>query len=267
MNNNSKRILCHNILNNRVCNYKNKCMYAHKLSEQRIDPIRHKVYTILKNDYTLDNINLASDKKLLDSFIQLTKVCYYCLKGECPGGYNCRNGAVNNKYRICYDDLMYGNCRRFNCNSIHLTKRGLIPHYYQLSKKKYNKNQKNKYNDKYDKYDNNDKYNRKSDNSKDGNSKDNSLSDSTSTSPVKDIKMDHSTQYTSGKTKKFKRNLNNIEGVLLTEKFLLNNFRKTNDNSDDSSDLDESEEKIKEMIEYLNNNSDDDSYEESIFIE
>jgi hypothetical protein len=122
------------MLNNKLCDYKNKCMYAHNLSDQKIDPLRHKVYTIIKSDNDLKNINLISDKLLFETFLQLTKVCNSCMKSLCPGGYNCRNGVLNIKYKICYDDFMYGQCRKFKCNSVHLTTRNLIPYYTQKSK-------------------------------------------------------------------------------------------------------------------------------------
>lgn len=130
----SKKILCCNILSGVVCNYGQKCLYAHSLSEQKIEPIRHKAYTIIKSKNDLSTIDLISDEKLFNTLLQLTKVCTLCNKNVCPGGYNCRHGAINYKNRICYDDFMYGNCKKYNCVSIHLTERGLIPFYKQKNK-------------------------------------------------------------------------------------------------------------------------------------
>jgi len=128
---NNKKILCFNIINNKKCLYQKKCMYAHSLSEQKIDPMRHKVYTIINNNTNLESLNLIDDNKLFNTLIKLTKVCMLCIKSKCPGGYNCRNGAMNYKYKLCYDDLMSGNCKRLNCNSVHLTKHGLVPYLKQ----------------------------------------------------------------------------------------------------------------------------------------
>lgn len=131
---NCKRILCYNVINKKECTYGNKCMYAHSLSEQKIDTMRHKVYTILKNNNNLKDIDLINDKRLFKTFLELTKLCTSCVKKMCPGGYNCRNGAIHINFRICYDDMIYGYCRRTNCTSIHLTERGLIPYNQQKSK-------------------------------------------------------------------------------------------------------------------------------------
>jgi len=131
--NNSKKMLCNNILNNKICKYKYNCVYAHSLAEQKIDSIRHKVYTILNNTTNLSNIDLMNDVELFNTFMLLTKVCAGCAKHICPGGYNCRNGAISNKYKICYDDIIFGTCKRTTCKFMHLTNRGLRPYSLQSS--------------------------------------------------------------------------------------------------------------------------------------
>ena len=136
---NNKKILCFNMLNNKKCNYGNKCVYAHGLSDQKIEPIRHKAYTIIKSVGDLSHIDLIADNKLYDTLIQLTKMCSLCNKELCPGGYNCRNGAINIKSKICYDDFMFGNCKRVNCLAVHLTIRGFIPYNKQKKPKVDNK--------------------------------------------------------------------------------------------------------------------------------
>ncbi len=130
-----KKMLCYNTINHGSCVYGNKCIYSHSLAEQKIEPLRHKVYTILKNKYDLSKIDLINDKKLFDTMLLLTKLCFTCCKGQCPGGYNCRNGAINAKFRICYEDLMYGNCRKNKCTSVHLSERLLIPYIQQKKEK------------------------------------------------------------------------------------------------------------------------------------
>ena len=140
---NNKKILCFNILNKKKCLYGDKCVYAHSLSDQKIEPLRHKAYTIIKSAEDLSNINLIADIKLYETLLQLTKVCSLCNKSQCPGGYNCRNGAINMKSKVCYEDFIYGNCKRANCLATHLTKRGFIPYNKQKNKENINNIKKN----------------------------------------------------------------------------------------------------------------------------
>lgn len=128
---NTKKMLCFNILNGRNCCYGKKCMYAHNLEEQKIEPIRERVYNIIQTSKNLATIDLIMDCQLFDTMLQLTRICPQCSRNDCPGGYNCRNGAINNSYRICYDDLIYGTCKKSSCCSIHLSKNGLIPYVKQ----------------------------------------------------------------------------------------------------------------------------------------
>jgi hypothetical protein len=121
---NTKKILCNNILTMGECHYGNKCMYAHSLDEQNIEPIRKKAYDIL-NDKGI--INYRPDRELGKIFLQMTKVCEDCAKHKCPGGYNCKYGVCDKKYQICADDLRYGKCYNVECDNIHLTNKGLIP--------------------------------------------------------------------------------------------------------------------------------------------
>lgn len=137
-NDNLKRVLCINMLNSGKCQYGFKCMYAHSLNEQKIDVGRHKVYTIIKCADDLSHINLIDDEKLYRTMLDLTKLCNMCNKGLCPGGYNCRHGAISLKYRICYEDLIFGNCKRNNCQSVHLTDKKLTPYMKQKNKEKKN---------------------------------------------------------------------------------------------------------------------------------
>ena len=238
---NSKKILCYNIINKKICNYGTKCMYAHSLNEQKIDSMRHKIYTILKNDSILNELDLINDEKLFNTMIQLTKVCSFCLKKICPGGYNCRNGAINNKYKLCYDDLMYGNCKKNNCLSVHLTLRGLIPYIKQKKPELEVNGEKKVYGDK------------------------NRYSWPKSFKNIVEKKPDKiKTNYKNDKSKKI---LKEIPGILLTEKFFLNNFdKKINNQYLSSESSEEDEENTQSIINYLNDISDDNSMEESIFL-
>lgn len=235
---NLKKILCFNMINNGYCNYGTKCLYAHDLSEQKIEPDRLSVYTLIKGTNDLNNINLLTDEKLYNNLLQLTKICVSCFRNLCPGGYNCRNGTIHPKYRVCYDDLVYGNCKKPSCSSIHLTNRGLIC---------YNQQKKNKRDSEF--------FGRQSDINKD-----NKIIEITDNSELK--------QKNYNKHKKhdihiLKRNLNNVQGVLLDEKFILTHFGR-NINNNTTSDSDDDEE-IKKMKEYINNDSE--SADESIFID
>lgn len=123
---NLKKILCNNILKYKKCTYGNKCMYAHSLEEQNVDNIKKRAYDILRSENIMD-IDLSKEDKLAKIFLQFTKICPDCKNKVCPGGYNCKYGAMDEKYIICYDDVTLGNCRKENCNYIHLTKRGIKP--------------------------------------------------------------------------------------------------------------------------------------------
>ena len=138
---NFKKLLCYNIVNNCKCVYKNKCMFAHTLEEQKKDPIRQYIYNLLYLWDDLSNININEDKNLLDELIILTKECKNCISKKCPGGYNCRFGTCLKENKICYNDLMYGKCYNmlietnydeiilYRCiHGIHLTEKKLIPY-------------------------------------------------------------------------------------------------------------------------------------------
>ena len=104
--NNLKKLLCNNYLEYGKCNYGNKCLYSHSLNEQKIDLIRKKAYNILNEYLEYNNINktvtneINDNKELQRSLLQLTKTCNNCLAGKCPGGYNCKYGAINEHYDI-----------------------------------------------------------------------------------------------------------------------------------------------------------------------
>ncbi|CAH6421589.1 Hypothetical protein KVN_LOCUS364 [uncultured virus] len=240
---NCKRILCYNIINNKICTYSTKCMYAHSLSEQKIDSIRHKVYTLLKNNSSLTDLDLINDNKLYRTLLELTKLCSMCIKKMCPGGYNCRNGAININFRVCYEDLMFGNCKKINCTSLHLTTRGLISYNFQKDIKYKN----------LDKFENKDEdiFIKNTDNYF-----------NTSSSKYQNIQTDNNCYKKKyGRTKNI---LTDIPGILLTEKFLMTHFNGKEHDLLISSES-ESDSKIEEIINYLNESLSEDSINESIF--
>lgn len=232
-NDNLKRVLCINMINEGKCHYGYKCLYAHNLSEQKIDPVRHKVYTIIKCTDDLSNINLIDDDKLYKTMLDLTKLCAMCNKGSCPGGYNCRHGVVNIKHRICYEDLVFGNCKRNNCQSVHLTDKKLVP-YIKQKNKSYDKETLNEYRKNH-----------------------------FNNSGERDKFFKYNKKNVDYKNNKIKYDLNNVKGFLLTENFLMNHFGKVINRDYFSSDS-EDDEDTEKIIKFLNddtNNSD----EESIF--
>lgn len=126
--NNHKKILCNNILLGIPCTYGAKCLYAHDVEEQNIEPIRKKAYDIIKNKCeNINDIDLTSfeEQELYKNLLVLTKVCEACLNNKCAGGYNCKHGTFTHKYKVCYYDLIYGNCENKECKYIHLTNFGL----------------------------------------------------------------------------------------------------------------------------------------------
>lgn len=142
---NLKKILCINIVNNNKCIYKNKCMFAHSLDEQKKEPIRQYIYDIIFVYDDLSNINILKNKILFNELVILTKKCFNCVNNKCTGGYNCKFGSCIPNYTICYNDLLYGKClnqiyeyeinniiiKKCNCG-IHLTEKNLIPHNQRL---------------------------------------------------------------------------------------------------------------------------------------
>jgi len=138
---NFKKLLCYNIVNNCKCIYKNKCMFAHTLDEQKKEPLRQYIYNMLYIWDNLSNINVNEDKYLLDELLIFTKECKNCINKKCPGGHNCKFGVCLRDNKICYNDLMYGKCNNMlteteinntilhRCiHGIHLTEKKFIPY-------------------------------------------------------------------------------------------------------------------------------------------
>lgn len=227
--NNIKKMLCFNMLNKKGCNYGNKCMYAHNLEEQKKEPLREVAYDIILNKNDLSNIDLLTDRDLYHSLIQLTRTCMYCNKGVCTGGYNCKYGVIKSSYQICYDDLLDGKCQRSSCPYVHLTRRGLVPYSKQkLNKKLENDTNKQLY------------------------------------SSVVQGGVNMSNSHKESIFQNSDKNKDNTTevplGTLLSDTF----FSKKKKDDGYDSDLDQSEDSVKKIKNYLNQESDD-SCEESIF--
>lgn len=126
-NDNYKKILCKNINNIGRCIYNNKCLYAHSLEEQNIEPIRLIAYNMIKKKDDLSHLDLSKSKHLYNHLQSLSKLCQHCDEGTCTGGYNCKHGACDKIYVICQTDLNKGTCEGA-CGKIHLTTKGLVPY-------------------------------------------------------------------------------------------------------------------------------------------
>jgi hypothetical protein len=134
-NKNHKKLLCNNIVNGIKCLYRHKCMFAHELSEQKVDNDRLLAIKIVSKVNDLSYVDIYNNKQLFDEMIILTKECKNCINNKCTGGYNCKYGTCLKELKICYDDLMCGKCINFvdletKCclNGIHLTEKKLIPY-------------------------------------------------------------------------------------------------------------------------------------------
>ena len=145
-NDNFKKLLCYNIVNNMKCVYKNKCMFAHNLSEQLKEPIREFICDMIYTMVDLSNINIKENKELFEELMIFTKECKNCINKKCPGGYNCKFGVCIKNLKICYNDLLNGKCiselEEKNVDGkiikrcvygIHLTEKNLIPYYQRVS--------------------------------------------------------------------------------------------------------------------------------------
>lgn len=145
---NIKKLLCYKIINNNECSYKNKCMFAHNITEQKKDVYRELIYNMINVYENLSSINIFEDVELMDELVIYTKECKNCVINKCPGGYNCKFGACLKELVICYNDLCYGKCTNplkvyTNANTnikihrcihgIHLTEKKLLPYNQRIT--------------------------------------------------------------------------------------------------------------------------------------
>jgi hypothetical protein len=125
------QVLCKNMITAGICRYGDKCIYAHSLDDQYVNPDRKYAYDIIKNISQLENIDLIKNKEIFYILKQLTKSCQKCIINQCAGGYNCKYGVFDKQYQICHHDLISGRCLNTECEFIHLTKKGLVPYKIQ----------------------------------------------------------------------------------------------------------------------------------------
>lgn len=265
-----KRVLCKPMLNDKKCDYGNKCVYAHSLNDQKVDPMRHKAYAIISHTKNLSHIDLVNDDELYEHLNALTKICSLCAKGLCPGGYNCRYGSVSPDTQVCFNDLMYGNCKKPNCTAVHLTKKGLVPRAVQQGLI-----DKNEIDDVKKKMGKDQDENSPKDDDSNGTNESGDIDENKKRRRFHKPKkyytkyepryfnqkmfknkykydIDNESDEEEKDNTKYKRasNLDEITGNLLTEKFLLSHFGEKIEMSDSGSDED-----VEEIIKYLNNDS------------
>lgn len=140
---NHKKILCLNMLTKGTCKYGAKCLYAHDLTEQKMDEVRSKSYNMIKNSSDLTNINIFNEKDLYKSLLTLSNLCIGCNDNKCTGGYNCKYGAVCHECVVCSKDLNNGSCHDPNCKKCHLTNKGLKPYFNYVLEAQNNKKRNN----------------------------------------------------------------------------------------------------------------------------
>lgn len=126
-NDNYKKILCKNINRDGKCIYNNKCLFAHNLEEQTIEPVREIAYDMIKNNDNLSHVDISKSRQLYNNLLCLSKLCPHCEEGTCTGGYNCKHGTCDKIYVICQTDLNKGTCDG-KCGKLHLTSKGLVPY-------------------------------------------------------------------------------------------------------------------------------------------
>jgi hypothetical protein len=148
-----KKILCNTFFKGDECQYGDKCLYAHSITQQKMDVIRKRAYDIIQNEFDLSYLDLGNKNDnesadLLLTLILLTKICYDCINKKCAGGVNCKFGVYNKSLQICYEDMMNGKCNSIHndnvCNKIHLTKRGFIPINKNKERERERESKKNK---------------------------------------------------------------------------------------------------------------------------
>jgi hypothetical protein len=112
------RILCNSVLidqnnkKNENCVFGRKCLYAHRLDEQKIDNFNYDVINRITSESDLSNLSLSDSKtsKIYKKIYFLTNLCGSCIDRKCPGGFNCKFGANIKDILICKDDFLYGKC-------------------------------------------------------------------------------------------------------------------------------------------------------------
>lgn len=128
-----KTLLCYNMLVESKCMYGNKCKYAHNLKSQYVKPINKYIYDAIIKNTDLSHIDLSDNIKMYDRLLVMTNLCDNCSKRKCHGGYNCKNGAIDEMFVICYNDLIGGNCNNTECTHVHLTKQCFLKPYNRFT--------------------------------------------------------------------------------------------------------------------------------------
>ena len=128
---NIKHAICSKWSENGKCNYGKKCLFAHGLNDQNISEDRQTVIKMIKENIDLSDFDLIKNYSVFKSALQLSKKCDMCSEKKCRGGYNCKNGYIDESISICSDDILHGNCHNDDCKLFHLTNKKLIPYKIQ----------------------------------------------------------------------------------------------------------------------------------------
>jgi len=109
---NKKRLICFSMINNEECLYDDRCIYAHSLEEQLIDPARKTIYKIVLDEHLMNTFPsfVYETEYVYNQLMFVTYLCKKCKDNKCTGGYNCKHGANLNELKICRNDLMAGQC-------------------------------------------------------------------------------------------------------------------------------------------------------------
>jgi hypothetical protein len=113
------------MIENGSCDYQSKCMYAHSIDEQNIEPIRKLANEIVESNQDLSDYDRIKDKELYKTFLDMSRICENCVNNKCTGGKNCKHGIKDKTKLICETNLKFGNCSDLDCKKTHLSNRGL----------------------------------------------------------------------------------------------------------------------------------------------
>lgn len=124
-----KHMLCKSTISGSTCQYGSKCLYAHSLSEQKLDGVRDRALKLIRGEIDGKTINIFQERDLYKALLTLCEMCSKCKEGRCTGGYNCREGACDKSLVVCSANLNKGHCNNPNCDKVHLTEKGLKPYF------------------------------------------------------------------------------------------------------------------------------------------
>lgn len=110
--NHPKNAMCSFLINNGLCKKMDTCHKCHDITKQRLQPIKNIIYKLLFNCHKIWSYPVnQSMEKIYEGLLVHTKSCRKCENNKCIGGHNCHSGYSCNAAKICYQDLVFGNCQ------------------------------------------------------------------------------------------------------------------------------------------------------------